>query len=104
MFVIFEGGFGLFLMSGAVEGTGVVRGLIVTRVADNCLGPTGGAHIALALRELTGLQTLDLRSTWLMVIFILLLLCFVVFILLREGVILLRCGGAVERMGVVCEM
>ncbi len=29
---------------------------------------------------------------------------FVVFILLREGVILLRCGGAVVRMGVVCEM
>ena len=62
-FVIFEGGFGLLLTSGAVEGTGVVRRLIVTRVADNGLGPTGGAHIALALRELTGLQTLDLSST-----------------------------------------
>ena len=62
-FVICEGGFVLFLMSGAVEGMGVVRGLIVTRVADNGLGPTGGAHIALALRELTGLQTLNLSST-----------------------------------------
>ena len=62
-FVICGGGFVLFLMSGAVEGMGVVRGLIVTRVADNRLGPTGGAHIAIALRELTGLQTLDLRGT-----------------------------------------
>ena len=53
----------MFLMSGAVEGMGVVRGLIVTRVAANDLGPTGGEHIALALRELTGLQTLDLSST-----------------------------------------
>ena len=63
VFVISEGGFCLFLMSGAVEGMGVVRGLIVTRVAGNGLGPTGGAHIALALRELTGLQWLDLRGT-----------------------------------------
>ena len=62
-FVICEGGVLLFLMSGAVEGMGVVRGLIVTRVADNRLGPTGGAHIALALRELTGLQALDLSGT-----------------------------------------
>ena len=62
-FVICEGGVLLFLMSGAVEGMGVVRGLIVTRVAGNGFGPTGGAHIALALRELTGLQTLDLSST-----------------------------------------
>ena len=62
-FDIFEEGVYLFLMSGAVEGTGVVRGLIVTRVADNDLGPTGGEHIGLALRALTGLQTLDLSST-----------------------------------------
>ncbi len=62
-FVIFEGGFGLFLMSGAVEGMGVVRGLIVTRVAENDLGPTGGEHIGLALRALTGLQRLDLSGT-----------------------------------------
>ena len=59
-FVICEGGFVLFLMSGAVEGMGVVRGLIVTRVAGNGLEPTGGAHIAIALRELTGLQELYL--------------------------------------------
>ncbi len=50
-------------MSGAVEGMGVVRGLIVTRVADGRLGPTAGEHIALALRELTGLRTLDLCGT-----------------------------------------
>ncbi len=62
-FVIFEGGFGFILMSGAVEGMGVVRGLIVTRVADNGMGPTAGEHIALALRELTGLQWLDLHCT-----------------------------------------
>ena len=62
-FVICEGGVVLFLMSGAVEGMGVVRGLIVTRVAGNDLGPTGGAHIALALRELTGLQELYLSCT-----------------------------------------
>ena len=47
----------------AVEGMGVVRGLIVTRVAVNDLGPSGGEHIGLALRALTGLQTLDLSST-----------------------------------------
>ena len=63
VFVFFEGGFCLFFMSGAVEGMGVVRGLIVTRVAVNGLGPTGGAHIALALRELTGLQELYLSCT-----------------------------------------
>jgi hypothetical protein len=50
-------------MSGAVEGMGVVRGLIVTRVAGNGLGPTGGVHIGLALRALTGLQTLILSGT-----------------------------------------
>ena len=74
VFVIFEGGFGFILMSGAVEGKGVVRGLIVTRVAANDLGPTGGAHIALALRELTGLQTLNLSCTLFMLL-LLLLLC-----------------------------
>ncbi len=37
--------------------------LIVTRVAANGLGPTGGEHIGMALRELTALQTLYLRST-----------------------------------------
>jgi hypothetical protein len=63
VFDIFEGGFGLFLMSGAVEGMGVVRGQIVTRVADTGLGPAGGVHIGLALRALTGLQTLDLGCT-----------------------------------------
>jgi hypothetical protein len=50
-------------MSGAVEGMGVVRGLIVTRVADNLLGSEGGEHIGLALRALTGLQTLNLFRT-----------------------------------------
>ena len=63
VFVIFEGGFCLLLKSGAVEGTGVVRGLIVTRVAGNGLEPTGGEHIGLALRALTGLQTLNLGGT-----------------------------------------
>ncbi len=62
-FDIFEEGVYLFLMSGAVEGMGVVRGLIVTRVADNRLGSTGGEHIGLALRALTGLQTLELGGT-----------------------------------------
>ena len=33
------------------------------RVADNELGPIGGEHVAVALKQLTGLQTLDLRST-----------------------------------------
>ena len=63
VFVISEGGFSLFLMSGAVEGMGVVRGLIVTRVAVNGLGRTGGEHVAGALRALTALQTLNLGST-----------------------------------------
>ncbi len=49
-------------MSGAVEGMCVVWGLIVTRVADNGLGPTGVEHIAIALRALTGLQTLNLSG------------------------------------------
>ncbi len=48
---------------GGIESTGVVLNLIVTRVADNEFGPTGGEHIGLALRELTGLQTLDLSGT-----------------------------------------
>ena len=37
--------------------------LIVTRVAVNQFGPTGGEHIGLALRELTGLHELDLSGT-----------------------------------------
>ena len=37
--------------------------LIVTRVAGNDLGAIGGEHIGLALRLLTGLQTLNLGST-----------------------------------------
>ena len=45
-------------MRGGSEGL-----LIVTRVAGNELGPTGGEHIGMALRELTALQTLDLRGT-----------------------------------------
>ena len=45
-------------MRGGSEGL-----LIVTRVADNKLGPTGGEHIAGALRALTALQTLDLGGT-----------------------------------------
>ena len=53
----------LFLMSGGIESKGVVWDLIVTRVAGNELGPTGGEHIGMALRELTALQTLDLSST-----------------------------------------
>jgi hypothetical protein len=35
----------------------------MTRVADNALGPTGGEHIAGALRALTGLKTLYLGGT-----------------------------------------
>ncbi len=62
-FDIFEGGFCLILKSGAVEGIGVVRGLIVTRVEGNSFGPTEGEHIGLALRALTGLQTLELSGT-----------------------------------------
>ena len=53
----------LFLMSGGIESKGVVWDLIVTRVAVNRLGPTGGEHIVMALRELTALQTLDLGGT-----------------------------------------
>ena len=48
---------------GGIESTGVVLYLIVTRVAGIGFGPTGGEHIGLALRELTGLQTLNLSST-----------------------------------------
>ena len=37
---------------GGIESMGVVWDLIVTRVADNKFGPTGGEHVALALRGL----------------------------------------------------
>jgi hypothetical protein len=50
-------------MSGAVERMGVVWDLPVTRVAGNGFGATGGEHIVLALRFLTGLQTLYLDCT-----------------------------------------
>ena len=40
-----------------------MRDVIVTRVAGNDFGATGGEHIGLALRSLTGLQTLDLGCT-----------------------------------------
>ena len=36
---------------------------IVMRDADNEFGPVGCEHISAALRELTGLQTLNLSST-----------------------------------------
>ena len=48
---------------GGIESTVVVLCLIVTRVSVNQFGPTGGEHIGLALRELTGLQTLHLSCT-----------------------------------------
>ena len=48
---------------GGIESMGVVWDLIVTRVADNEFGPTAGEHIGLALRGLTGLQTLNLGGT-----------------------------------------
>ena len=51
------------MMSGGIESKGVVWDLIVTRVAGNELGPTGGEHIGMALRELTALQTLYLSGT-----------------------------------------
>jgi len=38
---------------------------IVMRDADNDFGPVGCEHISAALRELTGLQKLDLGGTWL---------------------------------------
>ena len=60
---VFEGCCDLFVDVGGIERIGVVWDLIVTRVAGNEFGPTGGEHIALALRELTGLQTLNLGST-----------------------------------------
>jgi hypothetical protein len=40
-----------------------VWAVIVTRVAGNKFGATGGEHIASALRLLTGLQTLHLMGT-----------------------------------------
>ena len=48
---------------GGIESMGVVWYLIVTRVAENYFEPTGGEHIAMALRGLTGLQTLHLNGT-----------------------------------------
>ncbi len=42
---------------------GVVWDLIVSRVAGNEFGPASGEHIAMALRELTGLQSLRLHCT-----------------------------------------
>ena len=45
------------------ESISVVCSFIVTLVAANSFGPTGGEYIATALRELTGLQTLRLRCT-----------------------------------------
>ena len=48
---------------GGSESMGVVWDLIVTRIAGNEFGPTGGEHIATALRGLTGLHTLDIRGT-----------------------------------------
>jgi hypothetical protein len=53
----------IFEMLGAVGRMGVVWDLPVTRVAGNGFGATGGEHIGLALRFLTGLQTLNLSST-----------------------------------------
>jgi hypothetical protein len=39
--------------------------MIVMRVADNHFGLDGGEqHISIALRELTGLQRLNLSGTW----------------------------------------
>jgi hypothetical protein len=55
------GDFGIFVGLRAWVCSGL---FIVTRVADNELGPTGGDHIAGALRALTGLQSLRLGSTW----------------------------------------
>ena len=41
----------------------VVWVLIVTRVSENDFGPTGGEHIAMALRGLTGLKSLNLAGS-----------------------------------------
>ncbi len=41
-----------------------MRYIIVFRVAVNHFGPDGIEHISIALRELTGLQRLDLGGTW----------------------------------------
>ena len=61
--LVFEGCCDLFVdVGGGIERIGAVWDLIVTRVAGNEFGPTGGEHIALALRELTGLQTLNLAG------------------------------------------
>jgi hypothetical protein len=53
----------MFEVWGAIERMGVVWAVIVTRVAVNKFGATGGKHIASALRLLTGLQTLHLMGT-----------------------------------------
>ena len=82
-------------MRGGSEGL-----LIVTRVADNKLGPTGGEHIALALRELTGLQTLNLRCTLFMLL-LLLLLCLLFALCLRDVVICLLMWGVLRGL-VLC--
>jgi hypothetical protein len=37
--------------------------MIVFRVAVNDFGPVGGEHISIALKELTGLQRLELGGT-----------------------------------------
>ena len=56
---------------GGIESMGVVWDLIVTRVAANRLGPSEGEHIAMALRGLTGLQTLLLTCTLFMLLLLL---------------------------------
>ena len=56
---------------GGFESMGVVWDLIVTRIAENHLGPWEGEHIAMALRGLTGLQTLLLNGTLFMLLLLL---------------------------------
>ena len=60
---VFEGCCDLFVDVGGIERIGAVWDLIVTRVAGNKFGPTGGEHIGMALRELTALQALHLGGT-----------------------------------------
>ncbi len=48
---------------GVIESISVVCSFIVTCVAANEFGPEGGECIALALRELTELQTLRIQCT-----------------------------------------
>jgi hypothetical protein len=59
VFYRFEGGCD-FGMSGVFESMVVVGNLVVTNVAGNKFGATGAEHIGMALRELTGLQSLFL--------------------------------------------